>query len=397
MCRVHTVCFWRLIKMKKSLLKHPKHSASSCAWTPGTRSTASRLSCEAELLRSSVARRNPASGFTLIELMISLVLGLIIVAAAIQLFIAGVTSYKLQKAMSHIQDNASLGLNFIVNDIRKANLSAPVPAVNDKIEYAGILVSTNNIGEKINLNCLACFDEPNKDKEDDSKPLKSFEKSNLTGAAENDQLLIRYQAPQAGFDCSGNKLEKDDFVVQRYYVNKSTKDEPRRSLRCQAAQYTQADLDGKSDTNKLSLSWGGGQIILPNVDYFTVRYGWMDGGLNDASSTIEYGDLTKYSGQTVDKNIDGIIQKVRPHIHAIQLGVLVQSADTAGNQSIVKERNGRPFQVLGSDVELDEKYKNGHLRQAVNQTISLRNAMGWVTEGCEFGASSPKCTGESGT
>ncbi|MBK5649832.1 MAG: prepilin-type N-terminal cleavage/methylation domain-containing protein, partial [Acinetobacter sp.] len=51
------------------------------------------------------------SGFTLIELMISLTLGLLIVAAAIQLFITGITSYKLQKAMAHIQDNASLGLN----------------------------------------------------------------------------------------------------------------------------------------------------------------------------------------------------------------------------------------------------------------------------------------------
>lgn len=76
------------------------------------------------------------AGFTLIELMISLTLGLLIVAAAIQLFITGITSYKLQKAMAHIQDNASLGLNFIVDDIRKANLSSPVPAINDQTAYS---------------------------------------------------------------------------------------------------------------------------------------------------------------------------------------------------------------------------------------------------------------------
>lgn len=82
----HIVCSWRHTEMKTDLLdiKHVKAQ----------------------------------SGFTLIELMISLTLGLLIVAAAIQLFITGITSYKLQKAMAHIQDNASLGLNFIVDDIR---------------------------------------------------------------------------------------------------------------------------------------------------------------------------------------------------------------------------------------------------------------------------------------
>ena len=43
---------------------------------------------------------NGALGFTLIELMISLTLGLIISAAAILLFLTGQKSYSLQKALS---------------------------------------------------------------------------------------------------------------------------------------------------------------------------------------------------------------------------------------------------------------------------------------------------------
>lgn len=65
-----------------SQLTHSEHSSSSC----------------------SVAKRRFAhhcSGFTLIELMISIALGLIIVAAAIQLFITGLTSYKLQATKSN--------------------------------------------------------------------------------------------------------------------------------------------------------------------------------------------------------------------------------------------------------------------------------------------------------
>jgi type IV pilus assembly protein PilW len=115
--------------------------------------------------------------------MISIALGVIIVAAAIQLFITGITSYKLQKAMAYIQDNASFGLNFIVNDIRQANLSAPTSAVNDQIAYAGIILTSKNIGKKVNLNCQSCLSE---------NKLTTFGNSNVA-TIKNDQLIIRYQ------------------------------------------------------------------------------------------------------------------------------------------------------------------------------------------------------------
>lgn len=353
MFRVHTVYFWRLIKMKK------------------------------ESLTSSKLSQKRQSGFTLIELMISIALGLIIVAAAIQLFITGITSYKLQKAMAHIQNNASFGLNFIINDIRKANLSAPVAAINDQIPYAGILLTSSNVGEKINLNCSACFSD---------NKLTSFGDAHVTGLT-NDQLLIRYQAPQSGFDCSGNTLAKDAFVVQRYYVG-STSTDSRHSLRCQAAQYTQSQLDAIKVTDKpIQLDWKDSQVILPNIDFFQVKLGYIDGDLDKANSTLAYTDIKNYMALTAKKkNVDGVIQAVRPHVHAIQIGVLVQSEDSAGNQSTVKERNKEPFQVLGTKVTLAPTYQDTHLRQVVDQTISLRNAMGWISEGCDS-TKTASCTG----
>ncbi|ENU93107.1 hypothetical protein F971_01147 [Acinetobacter vivianii] len=344
-------------------------------------------------LADSKSYINSQSGFTLIELMISLTLGLLIVAAAIQLFITGITSYKLQKAMAHIQDNASLGLNFIVDDIRKANLSSPVPAVNDQIGYAGILLTSNNVGEKIDLNCADCFA---------NNQLTSFGNANvtLTNATDlltNDQLLIRYQAPQGGLDCSGKDVSSGTFVVQRYYVDSTVKDS-RKSLRCQAAQYSQASLDAKTSTDRLKLAWEDSQVILPNVDFFQVRLGYMDGDLNSANSMLAYADIKNYMAlKATPKNIDGVTQAVRPHIHAIQLGVLVRSDDRTGNQSIIKERNKEPFQVLGTPVNLISTYQDNYLRQVVNQTISLRNAMGWVSEGCDSSKTTTCTNGGAGT
>ena len=52
-------------------------------------------------------------GFTLIELMISLALGLIVVAASILLFLTGQKGVAMQKGVSELQDNANFGLNYI--------------------------------------------------------------------------------------------------------------------------------------------------------------------------------------------------------------------------------------------------------------------------------------------
>ena len=50
-------------------------------------------------------------GFTLIELMIALALGLVITASAILLFFTGQKGYFLQRGMADVQDNANFGLN----------------------------------------------------------------------------------------------------------------------------------------------------------------------------------------------------------------------------------------------------------------------------------------------
>jgi type IV pilus assembly protein PilW len=52
-------------------------------------------------------------GFTLVELMIALALGLIVVAAATLLFLTGLRSSSMQQGVSDLQDNANFGLNYI--------------------------------------------------------------------------------------------------------------------------------------------------------------------------------------------------------------------------------------------------------------------------------------------
>ena len=60
-------------------------------------------------------------GFTLVELLIAMALGLIIAASATMLFLTGLKSQALQTGQSGLQDDANFGLNFILKDVRLSN------------------------------------------------------------------------------------------------------------------------------------------------------------------------------------------------------------------------------------------------------------------------------------
>lgn len=62
-------------------------------------------------------------GFTLVELMISLVLGLIVVGGVISVFLATQQSYRTNQALSEVQDNSRTAFEFLARDIRDAGLT----------------------------------------------------------------------------------------------------------------------------------------------------------------------------------------------------------------------------------------------------------------------------------
>ena len=88
------------------------------------------------------------AGLTLIELMISLALGLIVVAAAIMLFLTGQKSYSLQQGSADLQDNANFGLSYVTKDIRLANLNALSAEINDRTKAGGLVLTSKDNGYK---------------------------------------------------------------------------------------------------------------------------------------------------------------------------------------------------------------------------------------------------------
>ncbi|MFT7365930.1 MAG: type IV pilus assembly protein PilW [Marinobacter psychrophilus] len=87
-------------------------------------------------------------GLSLIELMIALVLGLLLSAGVITIFISAKQNYQVQDAVSQVQENGRFSLEFLARDIRMAGFSGcsnEVPTANS-IENASVSVRSYEEG-----------------------------------------------------------------------------------------------------------------------------------------------------------------------------------------------------------------------------------------------------------
>lgn len=293
-------------------------------------------------------------GFTLIELMVSLVLGLIIVAAAVMLFIAGQKSFALQQGAADIQDNANFALNYMTKDIRMANLNAVTATMTASSANGGIVFSTTNLAGVA------------------SSAVSKSEVSNTSNVnVGSDQLVIQYLPTQAQidsdsglFDCEGNQVQYIDrdaktvpYVIERYFVrqdaniNNNETSSTALALACAA---------GRSD--KLTeFNNDNGQIIMKRVDYFHVL-------LTVQNSSGNFQDMTiaQYTNNAPTARIVGV-----------KLGVLVRSNQSVGVDSNIDLT--KSFTVLDQSVTLNSTVQNAqskNLRQVITQTIAIRNALG---------------------
>lgn len=305
------------------------------------------------------------NGFTLVELMVSIVLGLIIVAAGTQLFMTGLISVNLQKAMSEIQDNSNFGLNYIATDLRKANYNAEKSIVTGDTKFGGIVLSDKNFPNDLTgipsakLLTLAHAEST---------------ANQLTNKA-SDQLVIQYYVSEDVIDCEGNIVAADSMLIQRYFIDQG-------ALKCDSGYYPRA-MPTEKDKNNVVKPYvltgfnSKAQILLKNVEYMHILLAVSED--NGAAGTNDQAALPK----------DGIAQKnlryisidnypmtgSQPRIRGVQLGLLMKSSESVSGTKELEEKNKSTFRVLDEDVSLTTKDKK-YLHQVVTQTIALRNALG---------------------
>lgn len=282
--------------------------------------------------------RIPQYGFTLIELMVSLALGLIIMLAATQLFITNQLSFNLQRGMGNVQENGRFAIDYINSTVRSSEYSSATTA--DEYLNAGVITDITQVPGLDDADFVSLNDET------------------ALGVGSSDQLVVRQwvSAEMTNFrDCEGNVVPTERFVVSRYFVDSDDTAGSTAALRCDAGFYAEGDLTVTNYEDD-------GVVLLSTIDSFQVLIGIA------ATPTPPIGQRFPVRYMTVKDYAD--LSAPRPIITALRVGVLVRSSESTG------ESFGAPanIQVLDT-VVLGNDLNDKRVHRLFTSTLALRNAI----------------------
>lgn len=263
-------------------------------------------------------------GFTLVELMVAMGLGLLISLAATQLFVANQVSFNFQRSTGDVQANGRYGLDQIANDLRMAGL------VNlGDVPVSGVVMTTSDapVGSA-NL---------------------SQDNSQVSGINKSDQLTVQYAAPSTMLDCEGNTVAQGTYLVERYFVTTDPDDANVHSLACDSATYVGATLTNPTPN---------GVVLTPGVDSMKVLYGLDDGVINGVPTVARWVSAGTYTGMSP-----------RPVIVAVRVGLLVRSTESIGNGIAAPG----DIWVLNTKIAQASIPNDNHLRRLFVTSVALRN------------------------
>lgn len=284
------------------------------------------------------------SGYTLVELMVALVLGLIVVLVAVQMLLAGQRSVAFQNAVLNVQDNANIGLNYIVTDLKHTNLNL----INRDMRstgVSGLIVSDSNYPANITTN----------------RRLSSTADSNSPSLTEDDSdvLVIQYRPNLAkGYDCEGEAITSpNEVIVQRYFLRRDTNGANfDLALACDAGRYANTE----TETTITGFN-NSGQIIMQRVDQFKVLVGVQ----NTSTRSLSYMTLAQFAAVPAGENLRAV---------SLQIGILARSLDNAGADT--NEKLDYTLLNLPQVVDKPDEMKARYVRVPVEQTIALKNGLG---------------------
>lgn len=370
-------------------------------------------------------------GYTLIELMVALVLGLLISAAAIQLFITSQNTFSLQQGGADVQDSSIFGLELMSRNVRMANYGGGRPVMNDFTPIGGIVLTSDPAAEKTRLgatlpltvnlqsvlNSGAVVKPALLTRGAGVTPLGSAANewngiSNVSivggSVAQSAQLVIQYRAPQNMFDCEGvlargprmsnlagdplgatvdaagvelkpDRMIDGDVVVERYFLRKDTTGvatgENAASalvLACDAGRYSVNNAKQIKDNAIPLQDFGGaGQVLMTRVDHFDLRL-----GVEVSPGRVRYYTVQDYLA--IKPPVVAGAGVARPRLVSLQVAILARAQGKSANQALDANQI---YPMLDQEVRLTVPdstggSKSGYVRKVYGTTIALRNGRG---------------------
>ena len=295
-----------------------------------------------------------ASGFTLIELMISLVLGLLISAAVIQVYIISTRTVTVQQGASEVQDSTIFALQTLEDQIRIANLGNPITNVNDTTRNGGIVLTGNNLGDSSYANTGYLTVSAGQTGMKGTNGWTGISNTNVA----SDQLTIQYKniTQNALFDCEGAEIVagSSDWVIERYFVRPvagktAVTGSQNLVLACDAGRLSSAGVISDLGDN--------GEVMIPAIDQFKVLLGTL----------TDVNNLT-YLPSSIYLNLDKPLLTDKPAITTVKIGVIVRSSTP-----LISSVDKTDFSVFGTAQTLKTE-NTKYYRRSYESTNLLRNA-----------------------
>ncbi|MBF0657300.1 prepilin-type N-terminal cleavage/methylation domain-containing protein [Psychrobacter sp. NG25] len=304
------------------------------------------------------------AGFTLIELMISLVLGLIVSAAVIQVYIINVKTSSIQASGSELQDASVFGLQQLEKHMRLANLGNPSTQIDSTTVNGGIVLTGANLG--ITAATYSDTGYLTRRAGDSASGTNGWTGVSNTTVG-SDQLTIQYTNITGNTlsDCEGSDVAVNDIVVERYFLRQATGASSTGVIRdlvlaCDAGRVNQSGGIDDSMAGTDSRQFGqAGQEFIVNADQFKVLLGIQEvSGAN--AGQVMYLPSSAYLAITTDK----------PAITALKVGIIVH-----GSTAVLGSADQDEFILLGQDNKLKtDANRTKQVRSTYEATTLLRNA-----------------------
>ena len=302
--------------------------------------------------------KSSQQGLTLLELMVALVLGLLIVAAGLAVFLNAQRSMGFQTSMGDIQQNANFGLSMLTQDLRHANLNTPsAQRVNNKLVGSGIVFVNANLPAAVRTNTA-------------NRLTAQGISEDATQAEASDQITMQFMPDVRGddqFDCEGNAMVAGRTYVYRYYLDRLPDNQQIEGSLDRFGLYCDSGFYVDSSNSVVGLG-ANGQLIIQNVDAFKVRL-----LVKNPDGNLRYTTIDNYRNTLMPASV--VDEKLYVNVVGIELGLLVTSAQSIGADASFN--TNAEYMIAGQSVELKDNANNGkYLRQAITQVVGLRNTLG---------------------
>ena len=290
-------------------------------------------------------------GLTLIELMISVTIGLALIFGAVTFLVSGHQSFRAQNSGSRIQENARFALDILKEHVRMAGYNDTTSSLLDlpALIYRGACDTING------LTANPCSDD--------------------TTADQGDRLAMALRIPTgatgvATEDCMGTPLAANEHVVNVFWVEQDSSSGV-SSLYCRGYN---------PDTS----AWYGtaAQPLVDGIEQMQVQYGLVDGNPSSTGSSGTGGRVDRYLNATQLQTLDATNANNRNYwgdVRSVRIALLVsagaeQAADDGANtlSSDTQADSYQTFTLLDGAAYTPAEVR---IRRVFSTTITLNNAL----------------------